>query len=63
MKKTEKKLKEIKKMKNKPKIYCEKSRLERIKECYKKNSMGDYFFRFLIKLNREKNEKIKKSKN
>ncbi len=48
-------------MKNNNKIYCEKSRLERIKECYKKNSMGDYFFRFLIKLNK-KNEKRKNKK-
>ena len=49
-------------MKNKPKIYCEKSRLERIKECYKKNSMGDYLFRFLIKINKrkEKNETKKR---
>ena len=45
-------------MVDKQKIYCEKPKLERIRQCYKKNSMGDYFFRFLIKLNR-KNEKEK----
>jgi|GEM_PF-5815372 len=45
---------------NNNKIYCEKNRLERIKECYKKNSMGDYFFRFLIKLNRKNGKEIQK---
>ncbi len=49
-------------MKNNNKIYCEKSKLERIRQLYVKNSMGDYFFRFLIKLNK-KNEKKKRTKN
>ena len=32
------------------KLECEKSKLERIKEYYKKGSMGDILFKFLIKI-------------
>ena len=41
-------------MKQNKKTYWEQSKLERIKSCYKKNSMGDYLFRFLIKINKRK---------
>jgi len=47
-------------MKQNKKTYWEQSKLERIKSCYKKNSMGDYLFRFLIKMQEKKAKRKEK---